>query len=92
MSDNERQLLESAKKGCVAAFEELTEPYRIRIFNLMIKTCGDKFEASQLSQDVFVRVYEALLSGEFSEGLPYQIYRAAGEISHRATFKSKLIS
>jgi hypothetical protein len=92
MSDSERHLLVLAQGGSVSAFEELTEPYRVRIYNFMLKTCGDEFEASLLSQDVFVRVFEALISGDFSGGLAYGIYRTAEEISRRASCKSKMIS
>lgn len=92
MSENERQLLGSAQNGCVAAFEELTVPYRARVYNLMLKTCVDEFEASLLSQDVFVKVFEALISGYINGGLAWNIYRKADEISRQAACKSKMIS
>lgn len=92
MNKNERQLLESAQKGCVAAFEELTAPYRTRVYNLMLKNCVNEFEASLLSQDVFVRVFEALLSGYINGGLAYNIYRTAEKVSRQAACKSKMIS
>lgn len=92
MDENERQLLGTAQKGCVAAFEELTTPYRVRVYNLMLKNCADEFEASLLSQDVFVRVFKALLSGYVNGGLAYIIYRTAEEVSRQAVCKSKMIS
>lgn len=92
MDENARLLLVSAQRGCVAAFEELTNPFRVRVYNLMLKTCGDEFEASLLSQDVFVRVFEALVTGNFNGGLAYNIYRIAGEISNQAACKTKMIS
>ncbi len=92
MTENERQLLESAQKGCVAAFEELTAPYWARVYNLMLKTCVDEFEASLLSQDVFVKVFEALISGHFNGGLAWNIYRTADEVSRQAACKSEMIS
>ena len=92
MSDKEKQLLKSAQSGSVDAFEELIQPYRIRIFNLMLKTCCNEFEASQLTQVVFVRVFESLLRGINDGGLSYNIYRIAGEISRLSSCKSKMIS
>ncbi len=92
MSENERKLLGSAQKGCVAAFEELTAPYWTRVYNLMLKNCADEFEASLLSQDVFVRVFEVLLSGCINGGLAWNIYRTAEEVSRQAACKSKMIS
>lgn len=92
MSENERQLLGLAQKGSITAFEELTAPYRVRVYNLMLKTCVDEFEASLLSQDVFVKVFEALISGYINGALAWNIYRAADEISRHAACKSKMIS
>lgn len=92
MSENERQLLGSARKGDVAAFEELIAPFRTGVYNLMWKTCNDEFEASMLAQDVFVRVFEALISGDFGGGLSYHVYRTAGEVSRIAARNSKMIS
>lgn len=92
MSKNERQLLRSAVNGCVAAFEELIEPHRNRIYNLMYKTCSNEFEASQLAQEVFVRVFKSLVQVKDEHCLFYNIYRTAGEISRQAACKSKMIS
>lgn len=92
MNKNERQLIGLAQKGCVAAFEELTAPFQTKVYNLMLKICVDEFEASLLSQDVFVRVFEALLSGYINGSLAYNIYRIAEEVGRQAACKSKLIS
>lgn len=92
MINNERQLLKSAVSGCVAAFEELIEPHRIRIYNLMFKTCCNEFEASQLAQEVFVRVFNTLVKEKDEHSLVFNIYRIAGEISRQVSCKSKMIS
>lgn len=92
MSDNIRQLLESARNGCVAAFEELIEPHRNRIYSLMINTCGSEFEASLLTQEVFVRVFRSLAPGKDEVSLAFAIYSTAAEISRQAACKSKMIS
>ena len=92
MLEKERQLLASARKGCVDAFEELIAPYAAGIYNLMLKTAGNEFEASLLAQDVFVRVFELLISGDFRGGLAFNIYKSAGEISRRAAGKTRMIS
>lgn len=92
MSDSEKQLLKSARDGCVAAFEELIKPYQNRIYNLMFKTCCNEFEASQLAQEVFVRVFCSISLGEDHGSFTLNIYKTAGEISRLAACKSKMIS
>lgn len=92
MSDNIRQLLESARNGCVAAFEELIEPHQNRIYSLMLNTCGNEFEASLLAQEVFVRVFSSLAPGKDEVSLVYTIYSTAVEVSSQAACKSKIIS
>jgi RNA polymerase sigma-70 factor (ECF subfamily) len=92
MSENERQLIESARNGCVASFEELIEPHQNRIYNLMFKTCRNEFEASQLTQEVFVRVFRSLALKKSDGCFIINIYRTAGEVSRQAVCKSKMIS
>lgn len=92
MSDKERQLLKSAQNGCVAAFEELIEPHQKKIYNLMFKTCCNEFEASQLAQEIFTRVFRTLVLGKYDGNFTLSIYKAAGEISRQAACKSKMIS
>lgn len=92
MSDNERLLLKSARNGCVAAFEELIEPFQNRIYNLMFKLCCNEFEASQLAQEVFVRVFSSMVLSKDDDSFAINIYKTAGEISRQVTCKSKMIS
>ena len=92
MNDKERQLLKSAQNGCVTAFEQLIEPFRIRVFNLMLKSCENRFEASQLAQEVFVRIFSAIMQGNLKDNFAVCIYKTADEISRQNVCKSKMIS
>ena len=91
MSNEVRQLLNSAINGCTAAFEELIEPYQKRIYSLMLKTCGNEFEASQLAQEVFVKVFGFLLTERNESYFPIILYRTADEVSQNAACKSKKV-
>jgi len=92
MDDRERRLMKSARNGGVAAFEELIQPHQKKIYNLMLKTCCNEFEASQLTQEVFVRVFSSMEHWKEEYSLTMSIYRIAGEISQKAICKTKLIS
>lgn len=92
MSDNEQQLLKTASKGGVKAFEELTAPHQIIVYNYLLSECGNEFIASQLTQDVFVRIFELLNSNADTENFYTCIYRTAREVSQQAARESKMIS
>ncbi|MGI6669871.1 MAG: RNA polymerase sigma factor [Acetivibrionales bacterium] len=83
MKNHERQLLKSAAKGSVAAYEEIIGPYRKKVYNFMLKSCGDESEAYRLALEVFVKVFEMLISGE-DLSIPFTIYKTAGELSRQA--------
>lgn len=91
MKNYKRQLIESAARGSIAAFEEIIEPYRKKIYNFMLKSCGDEFEAYKLTLDVFVKVFEMLASG-IGCNMPFIIYKTAGEVSRQASSITKRIS
>lgn len=83
MNDYERQLKKSAQNGCVEAYEELIRPHRGRIYTLMLRECGDEFKASLLTQEVFVKAFEALLSRRSDSSLVCDIYRIAEKVSRQ---------
>ncbi|NLV35968.1 MAG: hypothetical protein GXY17_04745 [Clostridiaceae bacterium] len=89
MNDYERELIKSARNGNVAAYEELIKPHQSRIYSFMFSKCGNEFEASQLTQEVFVKVFESLVSKRVSSSLICYIYRCANEISQQTGCISK---
>lgn len=58
ISDN--QLVEKVLAGNKRSFVTLVERYNTQIFNLMYRYCGSSEEASDMTQDVFCRVFEKL--------------------------------
>lgn len=56
----ERALVERAKAGDVAAFEELYRANAGRVFALCLRLCGDASLAEELVQDAFVRAWDRL--------------------------------
>jgi RNA polymerase sigma-70 factor (ECF subfamily) len=89
MNDHERELIKSAQNGCVAAYEELIKPHQSRVYSFLLSECGNEFEACQLTQEVFVKVFESLVSKRGSGSLACDIYRCANEISQQIGCISK---
>jgi len=75
MNQNEQLLLEKAKKGDVAAFEELTEVYQKKIFNLAYRMTGNYDDASDMAQEALIRIFKSI--GNFKEQSSFStwIYR-----------------
>lgn len=60
MSEGERNLLEKAKNGDVLAFEKLITEYQKKVFNIAFRMVGNYDDASELTQEVFIRVFKSL--------------------------------
>ncbi len=58
----ERRWIESAQRGDSESFERIVIAYQQRIFNLAFRLLGDKEEAEDLTQEVFLNVYKHLSS------------------------------
>jgi RNA polymerase sigma-70 factor (ECF subfamily) len=55
--DPEVALMLRVRGGDGAAFDELVRRYRLRVFGRFCRWLGDRAEAEDLTQDVFLRVY-----------------------------------
>jgi DNA-directed RNA polymerase specialized sigma24 family protein len=86
MSNVDMKLLSSARKGDIEAYEKLTGVWHKRVYNIILKSCGAGHDASELTQEVFVKVFAALrrTSEKVDEiMLPVMIARTAGEVCKR---------
>jgi RNA polymerase sigma factor (sigma-70 family) len=63
---NDAELIQHAKRGDVAAYEELVRRYEEVAFRTAYLVCGDADEARDAAQDGFLRAYDAL--PRFREG------------------------
>ena len=53
-------VLRSAQRGNEAAFAEIVCAYRTPVFNYVLRLTGDRANAEDLTQEVFLRVFQAL--------------------------------
>lgn len=73
----DRRLVRRLRQGDERAFEELVRLYQHRIFGLMLRMIGNRQEAEDLAQEVFITVHRAI--GQYrGEGRFYTwLYRIA---------------
>jgi len=69
------QLIESAKLGDAAAFEEMMVRYQRRVVNTAWRMLGNREDARDAAQDVFLRVFKYLKSYRASEDFDGWLYR-----------------
>lgn len=84
MLNNEKELLEEIACGDMAAFSTLMKHYSQGVYTLVVRIIGNECEAEEVTQDIFMKVYNQLsyFSGRstFSTWLYRIAYNAA--ISH----------
>ncbi|MGD8238991.1 MAG: sigma-70 family RNA polymerase sigma factor [Armatimonadota bacterium] len=60
MGHGDVALVQRAKQGDVEAFTRLAARYKDRIYNYVARVCGDRSEAEDLTQEVFIRAFVAM--------------------------------
>ena len=60
ISIDEASLVAQAKAGNMASVEKLILKYQDRVYNTILKICGNEADAAELSQDAFVRAIGGL--------------------------------
>jgi RNA polymerase sigma-70 factor, ECF subfamily len=73
--DGERELARLASSGDATAFERLYHAHAGRVFALCLRMSGSRQRAAELTQDVFVHVWERLGSWRGESALGSWIYR-----------------
>ena len=81
---NEEELVERAKRGDVAAYEELVQRHQQIAFRTAYVIAGSETDAEEAAQDAFVKAYRAL--GRFRRGAlfrPWLLEIVANEARNR---------
>jgi len=74
---HEAKLLERLKRRDEAAFNELVQLYQAKVFRLVFRMIGDRGEAEDLSQEVFVTVFKSIDGFRGDSKLSTWLYRVA---------------
>jgi len=75
------ELIKKIKAGDSHAFKELFENYKTLVINICYRLTGNKEEAEDLTQDVFLKVYKSAKSFKHHSKLSTWIYRIAVNLS-----------
>lgn len=73
----ERKLLRRVRRGDAKAFETLVRTHQQRVFNIVYRMLGNREEAEDVAQDVFVTVYRNVASFRGDSKFSTWLYRVA---------------
>ncbi|MDW7679009.1 MAG: RNA polymerase sigma factor [bacterium] len=86
------QIMLQVKNGDAKAFEQLVEKYKLPIINFCLRFSGNKDDAEDLAQDVFVRVFQAAERYEDRAKFSTWLYRIAVNLCLNHQRRKKLIT
>lgn len=73
----EEKLVERLKRRDEAAFNELVRLYQERVFRLVLRMLGDRAEAEDVAQEVFITVFKSIDGFRGDSKLSTWLYRVA---------------
>jgi RNA polymerase sigma-70 factor (ECF subfamily) len=75
MSLRERRLIRRLRDRDEKAFREIVETYQDKVFNLTFRMLGDRVEAEDLAQEVFITVFKSIDSFRGESKFSTWLYR-----------------
>lgn len=75
MSPNERKLVRRLRARDEDAFTELVQTYQHKVFNVVFRIVGDRAEAEEVSQEVFISVFKHIDSFRGDSKLSTWLFR-----------------
>ncbi len=92
MQNHDTTLMFRIKAGDEAAFKELVEKHKLSVLNLCLRFTGNKPDAEDLSQDVFIRIYQAAPRYEAKAAFTTWMYRIAVNLCLNYQRRKKLLT
>jgi RNA polymerase sigma-70 factor (ECF subfamily) len=77
MTGEEQLLVENVQRGEMAAFQELVEKYKQKVYYMALDMTGNHHDAEDLSQEVFMKVYSSIKDFRGESRLSTWLYRIA---------------
>ena len=77
MTNEEQLLIENVQRGGMAAFQELVEKYKQKVYYMALEMTGNHHDAEDLSQEVFMKVYVSIKDFRGDSKLSSWLYRIA---------------
>ena len=72
---SEKILISLAKRGDMAAFEQLVLAHEKRVYNIALRMAGSSEDAKDISQEVFLKVFRSIPSFDERAAFSTWIYR-----------------
>ena len=92
MQTEDTTLMLRTKEGDHAAFKELVEKHKLSVLNLCLRFTGNKPDAEDLSQDVFIRIFQASSRYEATAAFTTWMYRIAVNLCLNYQRRKKLLT
>jgi RNA polymerase sigma-70 factor (ECF subfamily) len=77
MESSDTKLMLRLKDGDQDAFRELVERHKLSVLNLCLRFAGNKADAEDLAQEVFIRIFQAAPNYEIKAAFTTWVYRIA---------------
>lgn len=74
---DELKLIKKAQKGDVSAFEQIISRYQSVVYSVSYRYAGNSEDASDMAQEVFLKMFRTINSFKFRSRLSTWIYRVA---------------
>jgi len=74
------QLVKRSRSGDLDAFDELVRRYQSKVYTVAFRFMGNHADAGDLSQDAFIRAYQALSSFRGDSSFATWLYRIAANV------------
>ncbi|HSD63329.1 MAG TPA: RNA polymerase sigma factor [Ignavibacteriaceae bacterium] len=91
MTQQETELIISAQKGNITAFEQLIYNYDKKVLSLALKYVRNEEDARDIYQDVFIRVFKGLKNFQFKSEFSTWLYRIVTNVclTHKTNIKKR---
>ncbi len=87
--ENEQNLIEKSKKGDADAFSELILAYEKKIISFTYRMLGNKEDAEDAAQEVFVKAYRAISGFDGKASFKTWLYKIASNVAMDELRKQK---
>ena len=92
MQNQDTTLMLRTKDGDQTAFKELVEKHKLSVLNLCLRFSGNKPDAEDLAQDVFMRIYQAAPRYEAKAAFTTWMYRIAVNLCLNYQRRKKILT
>jgi RNA polymerase sigma-70 factor (ECF subfamily) len=60
LEETDREIIDACRRGEADAFRSLFEIHKDRVYSIALRYCGDRVEAMDIAQDVFLKLFSAI--------------------------------